>query len=142
MTTPPPSGGSIGASDLGTAYRVTVDVQTVGDTSKGERGDGRVTIRDRDSMEQIRGADTRPCPAPKDLLEAGAWTAVAGRFEGVPPPPACCRRRQAGGQRDGRTGFGLAGAREARGSSEPEYGAALTPGWSHSARRPLESARR
>jgi glycyl-tRNA synthetase (class II) len=33
---------------------VTVDVKTVGDTEKGETGDRKVTIRDRDSMEQIR----------------------------------------------------------------------------------------
>ena len=40
--------------EVGTPYCVTVDVQTVGDTDKGERADDKVTIRDRDSMEQIR----------------------------------------------------------------------------------------
>ena len=39
---------------MGTPYCVTVDVQTVGDADKGEAGDERVTIRERDSMEQIR----------------------------------------------------------------------------------------
>ncbi len=40
--------------EIGTPYCVTVDVQTVGDAAKGERGDGAVTIRERDSMEQVR----------------------------------------------------------------------------------------
>jgi glycyl-tRNA synthetase len=40
--------------EVGTPYCVTVDVKTVGDTEKGEAGDGKVTIRERDSMEQIR----------------------------------------------------------------------------------------
>jgi glycyl-tRNA synthetase len=40
--------------EVGTPYCVTVDVKTVGDAEKGEAGDQRVTIRERDSMEQIR----------------------------------------------------------------------------------------
>jgi glycyl-tRNA synthetase len=40
--------------EVGTPYCVTVDVQTVGDSDKGEAGDRCVTIRERDSMEQIR----------------------------------------------------------------------------------------
>jgi glycyl-tRNA synthetase len=40
--------------EVGTPYCVTVDVKTVGDADKGEAGDQRVTIRERDSMEQIR----------------------------------------------------------------------------------------
>src|SRR5438105_10886260 len=39
--------------EVGTPYCVTVDVQTVGDPAKGEIGDRKATIRDRDSMEQI-----------------------------------------------------------------------------------------
>ena len=74
--------------EIGTAYCVTVDVQTVGDTGKGEQGDGRVTIRDRDSMEQVRVPIPALVPVLKDLLEGGDWTLVAGRFGGVPVPPA------------------------------------------------------
>jgi len=40
--------------EVGTPFCVTVDVKTVGDAEKGEAGDGKVTIRERDSMEQIR----------------------------------------------------------------------------------------
>jgi glycyl-tRNA synthetase len=40
--------------EIGTPFCVTVDVQTVGDKEKGEAGDGQVTVRDRDSMQQIR----------------------------------------------------------------------------------------
>ncbi len=40
--------------EIGTPYCVTVDVQTVGDPVRGEAGDRQVTIRERDSMEQIR----------------------------------------------------------------------------------------
>jgi len=46
--------------EVGTPYCVTVDVQTVGDSDKGEPADGKVTIRDRDSMEQIRVEAARP----------------------------------------------------------------------------------
>ncbi len=56
--------------EVGTPYSVTVDVQTVGDPARAEVGDQKVTIRDRDSMEQIR--------VPIDTLES-----VLGRlFEG------------------------------------------------------------
>jgi glycyl-tRNA synthetase len=40
--------------EVGTPYCLTVDVKTVGDPDKGEAGDQRVTIRERDSMAQIR----------------------------------------------------------------------------------------
>jgi glycyl-tRNA synthetase len=40
--------------EVGTPYCVTVDVQTVGDSEKAEMGDQRVTVRDRDSMQQLR----------------------------------------------------------------------------------------
>jgi len=67
--------------EVGTAYCVTVDVETVGDTDKGEAGDGRVTIRDRDSMEQIRVPFAELIPVLGDLLGGGEWATVAGRHE-------------------------------------------------------------
>ncbi len=49
--------GSIGKryrrqDEIGTPYCITVDFETVGE--EGESGDGAVTIRERDSMEQVR----------------------------------------------------------------------------------------
>ena len=51
--------GSIGKryrrqDEIGTPLCVTVDFQTVGDPEKGEPADDCVTIRDRDTMEQVR----------------------------------------------------------------------------------------
>jgi glycyl-tRNA synthetase len=67
--------------EVGTPYCVTVDVQTVGDSEKGEAGDGKVTIRDRDSMEQARvPIDALPAIF-HDLLIGGAWAQVTARFE-------------------------------------------------------------
>jgi glycyl-tRNA synthetase len=66
--------------EVGTPYCVTVDVQTVGDPDKGETGDQGVTIRERDSMEQIR------VPIPElpglfhELLGAGTWSDVVARY--------------------------------------------------------------
>jgi glycyl-tRNA synthetase len=67
--------------EVGTPYCVTVDVKTVGDIEKVEVGDGKVTIRERDSMEQIRV----PMDALQDvfgwLLDAGVpWADVAREF--------------------------------------------------------------
>src|SRR5439155_1589423 len=45
--------------EVGTPYCVTVDVQTVGDRERGETGDAKVTIRERDSMDQIRVDEER-----------------------------------------------------------------------------------
>src|SRR6266571_877364 len=59
--------------EVGTPYCVTVDVQTVGDNDTGESGDGRVTIRDRDSMEQIRVPIDALTGVFHDLLSGGAW---------------------------------------------------------------------
>jgi glycyl-tRNA synthetase (class II) len=56
---------------------VTVDVQTVGDTDKGERADGKVTIRDRDSMEQIRVPVSQLMAVFGDLLGGAGWADVA-----------------------------------------------------------------
>ena len=63
--------------EVGTPYCVTVDVQTVGDTDKGESADGKVTIRDRDSMEQMRVEATRLGRVIGDLLGGTAWADVA-----------------------------------------------------------------
>jgi glycyl-tRNA synthetase len=65
--------------EVGTPYCVTVDVQTVGDTARGETGDGRVTIRDRDSMGQIRVAIEDLVPVVADLLGGTPWATVATR---------------------------------------------------------------
>jgi glycyl-tRNA synthetase len=66
--------------EVGTPYCVTVDVQTVGDSDKGESADGKVTIRDRDSMEQARvPIDALPAVF-LDLLSGGQWSAVASRY--------------------------------------------------------------
>ena len=67
--------------EVGTPYCVTVDVQTVGDQAKGEVGDGKVTIRDRDSMEQIRVPLEALGSVFRELLGGAAWASVAGRFE-------------------------------------------------------------
>jgi len=67
--------------EVGTAYCVTVDVQTVGDVDKSERGDGQVTIRDRDSMEQIRVPIPELASVLRKLLDEGAdWRVVAERY--------------------------------------------------------------
>jgi len=63
--------------EVGTAYCVTVDVQTVGDTDKGEAADGKVTIRDRDSMEQIRVTASQLGGVVGDLLGGQRWAEVA-----------------------------------------------------------------
>jgi glycyl-tRNA synthetase len=63
--------------EVGTAYCVTVDVQTVGDTDKGEAADGKVTIRDRDSMEQIRVTASQLGGVVGDLLGGKRWAEVA-----------------------------------------------------------------
>ncbi len=70
--------------EVGTPYCVTVDVQTVGDPDKGELGDGQVTVRDRDSMEQIRLPIPELVAVLEELLSGGAWGRVAGRFGAKP----------------------------------------------------------
>jgi glycyl-tRNA synthetase len=67
--------------EVGTPYCVTVDVKTVGDTEKGEVGDGKVTIRGRDSMEQIRvPIDALDGVLARLLDEGAAWETVARDF--------------------------------------------------------------
>jgi glycyl-tRNA synthetase (class II) len=60
-----------------------VDVQTVGDAEKGETGDRKVTIRERDSMEQIRVPIEELSGVFGELFDGAAWRTVAGRY-----PPA------------------------------------------------------
>jgi glycyl-tRNA synthetase len=69
--------------EVGTPYCVTVDVQTVGDADKGEAGDGKVTIRERDSMEQVRVPVAELPVVFGGLFGGEAWASVAGRY-----PPA------------------------------------------------------
>jgi len=66
--------------EVGTPYCVTVDVKTVGDAATGEAGDGCVTIRERDSMEQIRVPMTRLSEVFDCLLGDARWEDVAGDF--------------------------------------------------------------
>ena len=66
--------------EVGTPYCVTVDVQTVGDSDKGESADGKVTIRDRDSMEQARVPIDALPGVFLDLLSGGPWSVVASRY--------------------------------------------------------------
>ncbi len=66
--------------EVGTPYCVTVDVQTVGDSDKGEVGDGKVTIRDRDSMGQARVPIEALTGVFRDLLSGGDWAKVASEF--------------------------------------------------------------
>ena len=57
---------------------MTVDVKTVGDSDKGEVGDREVTIRERDSMEQIRLPISEVDAVFARLLDEGvAWAEVA-----------------------------------------------------------------
>ncbi|MFI3169093.1 MAG: glycine--tRNA ligase [Faecalibacterium sp.] len=63
--------GSIGKryrrqDEIGTPFCVTVDFQTVGDAEKGEAADHCVTVRNRDTMEQVR----MPISELKDYIEA------------------------------------------------------------------------
>jgi glycyl-tRNA synthetase len=62
--------------EIGTPYCVTVDVQTVGDAARGESGDRRVTVRERDSMEQVRVPIAELETVFERLLEQGDWVGV------------------------------------------------------------------
>ena len=59
--------------EVGTPYCVTVDVQTVGDEKS--PADDKVTIRDRDTMGQVRVPMTELVPV-MDKLMAGQWGEV------------------------------------------------------------------
>src|SRR5438034_2077529 len=70
--------------EVGTPYCVTVDVQTVGDHDRGEAGDAKVTIRERDSMDQIRVPVAELEAVFRELLtDGGAWSTVGARFPAV-----------------------------------------------------------
>jgi glycyl-tRNA synthetase len=60
--------------EVGTPFCVTVDVQTVGDEKA--PADEKVTIRDRDTMEQVRVSMTVVEPIMEKLM-AGKWTELA-----------------------------------------------------------------
>jgi glycyl-tRNA synthetase len=62
--------------EIGTPFCVTVDVQTVGD-DKGA-ADGEVTVRDRDTMQQIRVPITLLETTLAQVME-GKWAEVVGR---------------------------------------------------------------
>jgi glycyl-tRNA synthetase len=66
--------------EVGTPYCVTVDVKTVGDSDKGEAGDGKVTIRERDSMEQIRVPSADLETIFGRLMGDTAWSEVAAGY--------------------------------------------------------------
>ncbi len=66
--------------EVGTPYCVTVDVKTVGDPDKGEVGDQKVTIRERDSMEQIRVPIAELEGVFARLLDEGRWADVAAAY--------------------------------------------------------------
>ena len=66
--------------EVGTPYCVTVDVETVGDSGTGSGGDGRVTIRDRDSMEQIRVPVAELISVFGALLSGEPWSRVSVRY--------------------------------------------------------------
>jgi glycyl-tRNA synthetase len=70
--------------EIGTPYCVTVDVQTVGDANRGEAGDGRVTIRDRDSMGQVRVPIAELEVVLAELLAGQPWAGVAARYPAQP----------------------------------------------------------
>jgi glycyl-tRNA synthetase len=62
--------------EVGTAFCVTVDVQTVGDDKTA--ADEKVTIRDRDTMQQIR-VPLSSLPTVMAELMAGKWPDIAGQ---------------------------------------------------------------
>jgi glycyl-tRNA synthetase len=66
--------------EVGTPYCVTVDVKTVGDPDKAEEGDRRVTIRERDSMEQVRVPIAELEGVFERLLTGGSWADVTAAY--------------------------------------------------------------
>jgi glycyl-tRNA synthetase (class II) len=61
-----------------------VDVQTVGDPEGGEPPDHRVTIRDRDSMSQIRVPIGELKQVFSELFGGAPWATVASRYPAQP----------------------------------------------------------
>jgi len=66
--------------EVGTPFCVTVDVKTVGDTERGERGDEQVTIRERDSMQQIRVPIADVFAVFEQLFGGAGWEDVAAAY--------------------------------------------------------------
>jgi glycyl-tRNA synthetase len=64
--------------EVGTPFCVTIDVQTVGDDTS--PADEKVTIRDRDTMEQIRVPIANVTEIMSKLME-GAWAEIAARAD-------------------------------------------------------------
>jgi len=64
--------------EVGTPFCVTVDVQTVGDEKAA--ADDKVTIRDRDTMEQVRVPMGNLSMVMADLM-AGNWAEIAKNFK-------------------------------------------------------------
>ncbi len=69
--------------EVGTPYCLTVDVQTVGDSGRGETGDQRVTIRERDSMEQVRVPVAELPAVFARLLGESSWAEVTRDYPRV-----------------------------------------------------------
>ncbi|MBI5622155.1 MAG: glycine--tRNA ligase [Elusimicrobia bacterium] len=65
--------------EAGTPFCVTVDVKTVGDETRGEAADRKVTVRDRDTMGQIR-VPIEEMPVVMESLMAGKWAEVAPKY--------------------------------------------------------------
>jgi len=71
--------------EVGTPYCVTVDVQTVGDSGTGELGDQCVTIRERDTMEQVRVPIPELPGLFRDLLGDRSWLDAVARYPRAKP---------------------------------------------------------
>jgi glycyl-tRNA synthetase len=67
--------------EVGTPFCVTIDVKTVGDPERGEGGDQQVTIRERDTMQQIRVPIADLIAVFERLLGGEAWAAVAPDYQ-------------------------------------------------------------
>jgi glycyl-tRNA synthetase len=69
--------------EVGTPFCITIDVQTVGDEQTAP--DNKVTIRERDTMQQIR-VPLAEIEALMPELMAGKWPDVTKRYPAQPPP--------------------------------------------------------
>ncbi len=65
--------------EVGTPFCITVDVQTVGDKESGEVGDRKVTVRERDTMQQIRVPLAEIDSCMRACL-VGKWSEVSARY--------------------------------------------------------------
>src|SRR5262249_35345923 len=69
----------------GTPYCVTVDVQTVGDSERGEAGDSRATVPELDSMGRARVPIAELGAVFRELRDGAPWRQLSARY---PAPPA------------------------------------------------------